>query len=132
MRLKKPQNRVRSNWQKFLRYNGDALCLTGHCITQLKKRFPDFFQANSMTQILTTIRKAQPLFEEFTIEGLCIHVLVSEMLFVIDILSGEVITVKIPDPDADDFPWPIKYIMLKERKWQQCRRAFKTKYRFVR
>ena len=130
MRNKIPPSQVADDWQKFLRYNVESLCLTGHCLKRLKQRFFDFYQAHSAQEISDFIRAGQPITEEFTMDGLCICVQALDMKFLIDIQSGQVMTVLTPEMTTGTDRFSM-FRSIKKRKWQKNGRRCKVKVCFV-
>jgi len=128
--LKKSPEQIREDWQKFLKYNGQSLKLCKHCQTQFKKRLANFYKAYSNKEIIDLIKQGDPTFELFVRNKLRIEIVVKDITFVVDLRSGDVVTVLSPEMDhgLDNFA-NIKYC--NQRKWRRKNRKYKRKERFI-
>ena len=130
MYLRKSPDQIQQDWQKFLKYNGQSLKLSKHCQAQLKKRLVEFYRTYSNKEIIEIIRRGQPTFELYVKKNLRLEIVSKEITFIIDLRTGDVVTVLSPEMDHGlDNSADIKF--LKQRKWRKKSRDYKRKERFI-
>lgn len=100
MYINKTPEQIKEDWQKFLNYNSRALRFSKHCLAQLKKRLPDFYKSHTHQEIFDLIRQGEPKFELYVSQRLRMEVRCEDITFVIDLRSGDIITVLSPEMDS--------------------------------